>query len=1163
MTRKLDDDDDHSGSDDFLDFRGSLQQRSSHDFLDFQVQHRALDQLEREVEALYSVDASEEEIFPPSDSESPTRILPEDSPITTLPEASLTHDDFQDISRTPHVQQHHPQLEPNVATPPQRWRQHRQRLRQHPSNTQGCVEQKGRALRSDAVVQHHGLQNARRYRKADFDIESSTTIIHEEESDLQEDSPEDPRPPLQQLHEHRPTARYSPRKRPSDAPTLPKPGATSLVEKEHRDALDGNAVGSVPPSLPAARPLISKNVPSSGSTKASGKPQATPIESLEAQLRSLEAELANAEKEELGSASEKAKAKAEWSRCLSQATLLEGREEKRLAAARQELDELTSESLQQGQAFRKSSDRFRTRLRNLRMQLRQTQRQQAERACEEDMPQLACEMAGDHMPGRPVVGNSAACSSSAPTHVITRSALASRELDSEPVRSCSSSAPSGLAPSTVCEAKISLNLGTVRCSRTAEEVAEATYAARLKLEAALASHVSLHNIQEELMRQQVDLQEQQKNLQHAACLSDREVVHMEKLSEIRAQESQLRSEQITQRQELRRVESEVEDTRRSATQFRSSIEESVASLAACDLRFRSLQATEAQALSNIDEYLSSQQEAPQSSHPELAEWLEADISFRQVRLVKKRLSDIIADSTGRANVLEKALADLHQDLDKRAAIIVELGERQTGFAEAGADVSVLEQEALEAELQHQRSLFDLRGTQVQNLELHLATLLAREAPRIHALRAWIEVHERISDDRLQASSEASAKKKDLLSDIQAMRKDKSSRLAEAREEWTAERRRLEEAGKAARQGAQNMAKQGSALYDKRTELLFGLDAIAREERNVTSRLSATSELIQRDRRRAVDVTVRNLKASAGKTPGPPQTGCWAKDRHAESVEEEARTLVDTARNDQIEMLNGLRSEAALVANQQSEVKHELHSMRSFELAAQQEFRALEEEAEASSRLRVESLMLQEAAASERLVSGLASTMPPSFGKATSTGSVRSASARRKQQPRSPARAAASQKQHSLIMTPSSRRTSFGSGRPEQLPSRRSGGGDMHAAAVRRESSSSAAARQCVVREAEVEKNAEQLQALERNFEAEQASVKNQEDHVRSKVAEMEQSLQNCRAQQRSASAGLLRRYRVTQTIASEAERRCAELQLRRNALGRDLDDARLATAKQR
>jgi len=73
-------------------------------------------------------------------------------------------------------------------------------------------------------------------------------------------------------------------------------------------------------------------------------------------------------------------------------------------------------------------------------------------------------------------------------------------------------------------------------------------------------------------------------------------------------------------------------------------------------------------------------------------------------------------------------------------------------------------------------LFDLRGTQVQNLELHLATLLAREAPRIHALRAWIEVHERISDDRLQASSEASEKKKDLLADIQAMRRDKSSRL---------------------------------------------------------------------------------------------------------------------------------------------------------------------------------------------------------------------------------------------------------------------------------------------------------------------------------------------------------------------------------------------------
>ncbi|CAE8721316.1 unnamed protein product, partial [Polarella glacialis] len=105
---------------------------------------------------------------------------------------------------------------------------------------------------------------------------------------------------------------------------------------------------------------------------------------------------------------------AEWSQATSQASSLEVREERRLFAARRELEELGAEAAQQGATFRQDRDRLRQRLRNLRMQLRQAERQSVEAVREEAFSKGFCEVIKGPADGKVIAGSTVACSSTAP-----------------------------------------------------------------------------------------------------------------------------------------------------------------------------------------------------------------------------------------------------------------------------------------------------------------------------------------------------------------------------------------------------------------------------------------------------------------------------------------------------------------------------------------------------------------------------------------------------------------------------------------------------------------------------------------------------------------------------------------------------------------------------
>ena len=86
---------------------------------------------------------------------------------------------------------------------------------------------------------------------------------------------------------------------------------------------------------------------------------------------------------------------------------------------------------------------------------------------------------------------------------------------------------------------------------------------------------------------------------------------------------------------------------------------------------------------------------------------------------------------------EEAIAEIHVDLDRRATAILQLKGAQEAkeATSATSATSVFQEEALEAELLQEESLFHLRHRQVQGLEERLQDLLAQERHR-RAHRSW-------------------------------------------------------------------------------------------------------------------------------------------------------------------------------------------------------------------------------------------------------------------------------------------------------------------------------------------------------------------------------------------------------------------------------------------
>jgi hypothetical protein len=815
-----------------------------------------------------------------------------------------------------------------------------------------------------------------------------------------------------------------------------------------------------------------------------------------------------------------AQAKAEWSRALSHAVSAEGREERRLVAARRESEEMRSEGLQNEAVHRFDCDRLRQRQRNLRMQFRQAEKQCLETAQEEAM---GCEFNGNED---------------------QREAAYFRASDLGASTTASSSAlPRGAAVRARGTARSHSPAGKRQMVPAISKVSSALR----DLEAAKANISQLEQRQEELSRGQRELSAREAELRKASRISNREVQHLRRRSELKAEEAGLREEQDELRAQLHAIGSEARDAQREAARQRGSQEHFAQELGVREAHFHEQETSAMQALGTIDEYLaancSSLSGDEQQAH--LAEWLEADISTRQVERLKRRLSELVADAGARAQVLEQAVAELHADLDRRAAIILELVERRGAstqfdcvsgtFGDAGCESSSedqdaptaaekaaegestgrdgpeasataqveLEKQALEDELEHQRGLFELRGEQVQGLEQRLAALLAREAPRVYALRAWVAVHEALSRERLQACLVAAASSTSLRADVEAMQRDKSVCLAKAEAEWNAERYRISEAANEARHCADGAAAHAAAVLRRRTGLLRSLDKTLKAESKLGGRISIACDAVDRDQRRLVDLTARQIRASsamAQQRSGEKVKGT-ERGEAARQALQDARELVEATRVQQAEALLGLVQENKQVGNELRRVEE-----------------ALEKEILQEERARLE-LCEVEAQANVR---------PSSDGGAQIGFPARTAS------------------------TSSPRRRQGGAvssdkpAAPNSLAPKRQG-----------------LERRRTKLEEDLLATSEQLRRGEAKLEEAETAQRRLGQKAEAKVEEMEQEYESERTKQRTIVAGVLRRYRTAQSSYAEGESAHTDLCSRSDALGQELSDARSALCRAR
>lgn len=652
--------------------------------------------------------------------------------------------------------------------------------------------------------------------------------------------------------------------------------------------------------------------PGSGGGSGAGRGAAAPhgeerrleaaASALEARHASLARALEAAAVELRERAAARAAAKADWNQALGRGAAAEQREARRLAGARKRIAEGKHEEAQQDAATRLSRDKLQQRLRNLRMQIGHAERRH--RTAEEEESIREMESRGR---GRASESGGRSRSASVGERGTSRGVFMGRT-----------------------------------AARREDEMAE------------------LRERREDLLEGELELQESERGLRRVARLSDREVLHWERRAEFQEEERILHSEQAQLRVSLEAVEREAEGERQEAHRLRSVQERVGTELTEQDSFMQEEQAEEAEALRSMERFLAQAKNVdalPQEERQaNLAEYLEADVSIRHVELVRAQLAEIVADASARAQVLERAVSELHCDLDRRAAIILELVERQSnatgpwaGFEEdnpsarnsfdrddSAIDAAALEQRALQEELRHQRGLFDLRGEQVQGLEQRLAGLLAREAPRVHALRAWIQAHEAVAWQRLEACREAAGREHQLRAEVEAMRADRCDRLAATEAGWRAHRLELVEAAKTARRGADFAATSAAVLHRRREGLLKNLDKLLKAENGLVARATNASQAVERDQRRLVDLTARQLRvvsaASARRRRGSEggtargstglesgfafgACGKEAQSRAAQQALRDARTAVEATRARQVDALVSIQQEAVAVGSE--------------------------------------------------------------------------------------------------------------------------------------------------------------------------------------------------------------------------------------------------------
>lgn len=437
---------------------------------------------------------------------------------------------------------------------------------------------------------------------------------------------------------------------------------------------------------------------------------------LETKAGSLGSELKEAEEEVAKCSAVRSVAKAEWSRALALASSAENREEKRMVSAQKVLEEVNLREAQHEAVYRLDRDRLRQRLRNLRMQARQAEKQLAEFRQDERFNTEFAQLGGEFDSDDGDCGKSTCSAGSLATFQPKKSRAFANITGNQASRS---SSHTGIKRS---------GIHLVDYKKQLEESEENVF--------------QLRGRRCELQEAQKELEDREHELRKAARLSEKELIRFRKRSDLELEEGRLQEEATEMRAELQTAENEGESARKEAARLRYAHDRALGELSDRDMQFQEHEQQEANALRKIDDFLSNGPPiANEERQAHVAEWLEADISARQVGHMKRRLSEMVADASARAQVLEQAVAELHCDLDRRAAIILELVERQSATVGAcptsesptntstggeqdggargsvstpsssltaspvgqqGGDGHMLEWQALEGELQHQR-----------------------------------------------------------------------------------------------------------------------------------------------------------------------------------------------------------------------------------------------------------------------------------------------------------------------------------------------------------------------------------------------------------------------------------------------------------------------------
>ncbi|CAK9037336.1 unnamed protein product [Durusdinium trenchii] len=369
------------------------------------------------------------------------------------------------------------------------------------------------------------------------------------------------------------------------------------------------------------------------------------------------------------------------------------------------------------------------------------------------------------------------------------------------------------------------------------------------------------------------LKQQTAELQSSAQLSQREIGHMESVSVLRTQLQTTNHSRRQERQRLRQVELQLHQEQHRCSAARGSVREMTAEL----------------------RHVEQRQAEPLLEAPVLCEWLEAEIGLRQVDLVKTRLSTLQRSQHSREEVLDTAITEIHADLDHRAEVILHLAQRAREAPPSSA-AERLEVDAVQAELLHQREIFDLRCRQAEALKGR-----KDETTTATGLKVWLAWAQPYYTQEWEALN---------------LKQKEEIRQREDLEELEARRRHLEEVNCSTSQEAQEAANAVSQLSRQRELILKQVDDLSREERAQHSRLEHASSALQRDRRRAVEQTLRQLRGRGT---------AWTKEERA-SATEEAQELVEAARERQIAELQALDAETAEAAMAMAWAKSELQEL---------------------------------------------------------------------------------------------------------------------------------------------------------------------------------------------------------------------------------------------